>query len=314
MHLYKGGISLISSFKLVSKKALSSILVFLIFVYITVLICNIPRDFTITFSDGKATPSHIGIFIIKAANEKFVSLLKLDLGRGGKDQRSLNYLVTSIMKNSVLLLAGGLALAIILGVAKGIIDSKRGSTSESSLKVLGTIIPISFPDIMVIALLQRLAIFLNNRGIDIFKVGGSGTINHILLPIIALSILPACYIARITSMSIDSCYQQDFIKVAVGKGCSGYRILWNHVMRNAIPSIIASFPIITSIIIGNLLIVEKLFSYPGLTQSLISFFSHNESDGIIANIILIGIIYFVLDAFFNMLKWIAIKPSGEENL
>ena len=301
-------------FKLASKKVLLVVLIFLIFVYVTVLLCTIPTDFTIKFENGKATPSHIGVFIIKDTNEKFISLLTLDLGRTGKDNRSLNYLVTSIMQNSMLLLTGGLMLAVFLGVSKGIIDSKRGSTSESSLKVLGTIIPISLPDILIIALLQRLAVYLNNHGIEIFKVGGSGTINHLLLPIIALSILPACYIARITSMAIDNCYQQDFIKVAVGKGCSSYRVLWNHAMKNAIPSIIDSFPTITSIIIGNLLMVEKLFSYPGLTQSLLNFFSHNDRDGIIANIILIGIIYFTLDAAFKMLKWTIVKPLKEESL
>lgn len=305
---------MINKLKAVSRRILSPVFIFLIFVYVTVLLCSIPADFTISFENGKATPSHIGVFIIKDANEKFISLLKLDLGRVGKDEKSLNYLATSIMKNSLILLAGGLVLAIILGTAKGIIDSKRGSTSESSLKVLGTIIPISLPDILIIALLQRLALFLNNHGIHIFKVGGSGTVNHILLPIIALSILPACYIARITSMAIDSCYQQDFIKAAVGKGCSSHRVLWNHVMRNAIPSIIGSFPIITSIIIGNLLMVERLFSYPGLTQSLLNFFAKNEKDGIIANIILIGIIYFVLDTLFKILKWMAVAPAGEESL
>ncbi len=304
---------MINRFMFASRKVLLSVLIFLIFVYVTVLLCNIPTDFTINFENGKATPSHIGVFIIKDTNEKFISLLKLDLGRTGKDDRSLNYLITNIMKNSLLLLAGGLILAVLLGVSKGIIDSKRESTSESSLKVLGTIIPISLPDILIIALLQRLALFLNNHGIEIFKVGGSGTINHLLLPIIALSILPACYIARITSMAIDNCYQQDFIKAAVGKGCTSYRVLWNHVMRNAIPSIIDSLPTITAIIIGNLLMVEKLFSYPGLTQSLLNFFSHNEKDGIIANIVLIGIIYFILDTMFNLLKWMVVKPLKEES-
>lgn len=305
---------MINRFKFASRKLLLSVLIFLLFVYVTVFLCTIPSDFTISFEDGKLTPSHIGVFIIKDANEKFISLLKLDLGRTGKDGRSLNYLVTSIMKNSLLLLGGGIILAILLGVSKGVIDSKRESTSESSLKVLGTIIPISLPDILIIALLQRMAIFLTNHGITIFKVAGGGTINHLLLPIIALSVLPACYIARITSMSIDSCYQQDFIKAAVGKGCSGYRVLWNHVMRNAIPSIIDSLPTITAIIIGNLLMVEKLFSYPGLTQSLLIFFSHNERDGIIANIVLIGIIYFILDAVFSLLKWVVVKPLKEESL
>jgi ABC-type dipeptide/oligopeptide/nickel transport system permease component len=305
---------LINRFKFASKKVLLSVLIFLIFVYVTVLLCTIPTDFTISFENGKMTPSHIGVLIIKDTNEKFISLLKLDLGRTGKDDRSLNYLVTSIMKDSLLLLAGGMILAVLLGITKGIIDSKRGSTSESSLKVLSTIIPISLPDILIIALLQRLALLLNNHGIEIFRVGGGGTINHVLLPIIALSILPACYIARITSMAIDNCYQKDFIKVAVGKGCSSYRVLWNHAMRNAIPSVIDSFPTITSIIIGNLLMVEKLFSYPGLTQSLLNFYSRGERDGVIANILLIGIIYFILDAAFNMLKWMMVKPLREESL
>lgn len=305
---------MINRVRFASKKILSAIFIFLVFVYLTVLLCSIPTSFTITFENGKATPSHIGVFIIKNANEKFIDLLKLDMGRTGKDNRSLNYLVTDSMKNSMTLLTGGFVLALLFGIPKGIIDSKRGSASESSLKVLGTIIPISLPDIMIIALLQRLAVFLNKAGIEIFRVGGSGTVNHMLLPVVALSILPACYIARITSMSIDNCYQQDFINAAIGKGCSSWRILWNHVMRNAIPSIIDSLPTITSIIIGNLLMVENIFSYPGLTKALVSFFGEYERDGIIASIILIGIIYFIMDAAFNILKWIVVTPLREESL
>lgn len=265
------------------------------------------------FEDGKLITSHIGALVVKSANDKFISLLQFDLGRAGKDNKSLNYLVTDIMPDSLALLFGGILLAILLGITKGIIDSKRDK-SESSLKVLATLIPISLPDILIIALLQRLAIFLNNHGMKFIKVGGGGTINHMILPIVALSILPACYIARITSMSIESCYQQDFIKAAVGKGCSRYRILWNHIIRNALPAIIDSFPTITSIIIGNLLMVEYIFSYPGLTKSLQNFFKLSDRNGIIADIILIGFIYFALDAFFKLLKAITVKPLKEENL
>ena len=296
------------------RKIIPAVIIFLIFVYITVLLCSIPRNFTVTVEDGRIIPSHIGVFIIKNTNEKFISLLKLDLGRTGKDSRSLNYLVTDMLKNSMSLLTGGFIFAVLLGIPKGIMDSRRGNSRESGIKVLGTIIPISLPDIMIIALLQRLAVFLNKQGIEVLRVGGYGTINHMLLPVLALSILPACYIARITSMSIDSCYRQDFINAAIGKGCSPRRILWNHVMRNAIPSIIDGLPAITSIIIGNLLVVENVFSYPGLTQALVSFFGEYERDGLIASIVLIGIIYFITEALFSLLKWAVVKPIREENL
>lgn len=298
----------------VVKRILPPFLIFLVFVYLTIFICSIPSDYTFTVVDGQVVPSHIGVFIIKDANEKFMSLLKLDLGRTGKDARSLNYLVTEITKNSLILLSGGFILAVAFGIPKGIMDSKRGRTDGSNLKVLGTIIPISLPDIMIIALLQRLAVFLNKNGIELLSVGGGGSMKNIVLPVLALSVLPACYIARITSMSIDSCYRQDFINAAIGKGCSKGRILWNHVMRNAVPSIIESLPTITSIIIGNLLVVENVFSYPGLTQALAGFFGNYERDGMIACILLIGIIYFIMDAVFNVLKWIFVKPLREESL
>lgn len=305
---------MIKIIKLASRKVITFSLIFIIFVYITVLLCTIPTSFTVNIIDGKLTPSHIGVFIIKDTNEKFVSLAKFDLGGTGTDGRSLNYLVTKTMKNSISLLAGGLILAILLGIPKGIFDSKRGSEKGSSLKVLSTIVPLSIPDIMIIALLQRLAVFLNARGIEIFKVGGGGTINHMLLPLVALSILPACYIARITSMAIDHCYNQDFINVAMGKGCSSFRVLCNHVMRNAIPSIIDSLPTITSIIIGNLLMVEWVFGYPGLTNALVDFFIRYERDGLIASIILIGIIYLIMNAIFYVFKWIVVKPLKEKTL
>lgn len=300
--------------KLISRKAFTIALIFFIFVYITVLLCTIPSNFTLSFEDGRLTPSHIGVFIIKEVNEKFVSLIKFDLGGTGTDGRSLNYLVTNTAKNSVLLLTGGLMIAILLGIPKGIFDSRRGSEKGLSMKVLSTIIPVSIPDIMIIAILQRLAVYLNKHGIEIFRVGGGGTLNHILLPLIALSILPACYIARITSMSIDDCYIQDFINVAIGKGCSRFRVLWNHVMRNAVPSIIDSLPTITSIIIGNLLMVERVFGYPGLTNALVDFFIKYERNGLIASIILIGIIYFIMDAIFYILKLIVVKPIKERNI
>lgn len=298
----------------VFKRLLPAVIIFFVFAYITVFMCSIPSDFTVTLEDGRLTPSHIGVFIIKDTNEKLLSLLKLDLGRVGRDNRSLNYLVTDAMKNSLTLLTGGLLLAIVLGIPKGIMDSRRGNTNSTGLKVLGTIIPVSLPDIMIIALLQRLAVFLNKNGIEIFRVGGYGSIHHMLLPILALSVLPACYIARITSMSIDGCYQQDFVNAAIGKGCSRTRILWNHVMRNSVPAIIDSLPTITSIIIGNLLMVENVFSYPGLTQALVGFFGEYERDGLIASILLVGVIYFILDALFNILKWAVVKPLRGDNL
>lgn len=292
------------------KKVLSSVLIFCIFVYVTVFISVIPKNYTIKEVDGKWTSTYPVKTIIKNVNDKLISLAEGDykVTANGKDTIML---LKNSVKKSMKLLTGGLIVAVVFGIFKGIFDSRRGKSKDSSLKVLLTIIPISLPDVLIVALLQAFAIWLIQHGIKIFKVAGAGTWHHEVLPIVALAILPASYIARVTAMSIESCYDKEYVKAAIGKGCSSRRILWNHVMRNAIGIIFESLSNITSLIISNMLIVEYMFSYPGITQLLMNSYRMDHTT-MIVTIIVIGIIYFILDTLFQVMKHATFKPLKEE--
>ncbi|HYE10464.1 MAG TPA: ABC transporter permease [Patescibacteria group bacterium] len=293
------------------KRILASILIFCIFIYITVFICTIPRSYTVKKIDGKWTASYPIKNVLKSVNNRVTSLVQGDfkVTANGKD---LIQLMKTALKRSMKLLMGGLLIAIILGIFKGIFDSRRGKSRDSSLKILLTIIPISLPDVLIVAMLQAFAIWLIQHGIRIFKVAGAGTWQHEILPIVALSVLPACYIARVTAMSIEGCYDKEYVKAALGKGCSNRRILWNHVMRNAVGIIFESLSNITAMIISNMMIVEYMFSYPGITTMLMNSYRNNDNNTTIATIIVIGIIYFILDAMFQFMKTVAFKPLKED--
>lgn len=293
------------------KKAVVSILILCVFIYATVFICIIPKNYTIKQVDGKWKATHSANLIFSSVNNKLVSLAQGEYKHtfNGKDTKLL---LVNALKKSIKLLMGGLVIAIVIGILKGVLDSRRGKSRDSSLKILLTIIPISLPDILIVALLQSFAIWLIKHGIKIFKVAGSGSWHYEVLPIIALSILPACYIARVTAMSIESCYDKEYIKAAMGKGCSSRRILWNHVMKNAIGIIFESLSNITAMIIGNMMIVEYMFSYPGITQMLINSYRNFDNNTIIVTIIVIGIIYFVLDIMFQIMKQITFNSQKEE--
>lgn len=292
------------------KRVLASVLIFCIFVYVTVFICVIPKNYTIKKVDGKWTSTYPIKSIMKGVNSKLVSLAQGDykVTVNGKD--TILLLKNAVRKSSKLI-GGGLLVAVVLGILKGIFDSRRGKSRDSSLKVLLTIIPISLPDVLIVALLQAFAIWLIQHGIKIFKVAGSGSWHYEVLPILALAILPASYIARVTAMSIEGCYDKEYVKAAIGKGCSSRRILWNHVMRNAIGIIFESLSNITAMIISNMLIVEYMFSYPGITQMLMNSY-RKDINTMIVTIIVIGIIYFLLDTLFQLMKHATFKPIKEE--
>lgn len=292
------------------KRILASVLIFCIFIYVTVFICVFPKNYTIKQVDGKWTSTYPIKTITKAVNNKLVSLAQGDykVTVNGKDTILL---LKNALKKSIKLLTGGILVAVVLGILKGIFDSRRGKSRDSSLKVLLTIIPISLPDILIVALLQSFAIWLIQHGIKIFKVAGSGSWHYEVLPILALAILPASYIARVTAMSIESCYDKEYVKAAIGKGCSSRRILWNHVMRNAIGIIFESLSNITAMIISNMLIVEYMFSYPGITQLLMNSY-RKDNNTMIVSIIVIGIIYFAMDTLFQLVKHASFRPLKEE--
>lgn len=291
---------------------LSYILICLAFIYLSVFICTIPQNYKIEMYDQVKKFNYPFVELVERTNEKVISLLSLDLGKSLTGEKDLNYLFSGPLLSTVALLLGGIVLSVLFGIIKGILDSQKGEEKGSSLRILSTIVPISLPDILLIALLQKLAIYLSAKGIDVFKVAGSGSINHMLLPWIALSILPACYIARTTAVSIEECYTRDFVKVAEGKGCPSFRILWTHVMRNCIGPIVGSLPSITTILIGNLIMVEYLFNYPGLVRSFFGFLRNNDRNGIIANIVILGLVYFSLDLLFKLCKAIFVtKLKGD---
>jgi oligopeptide transport system permease protein len=295
----------------IAKKSLATLLIFSIFIYATVFISVFPSNYTVKKIDGKWTATYPIKNIMKGVNNKVISLAKGDykVTAQGKD---LIGLVKIALKKSMKILIGGLIISVVFGIFKGIIDSRRGRSRDSSLKILLTIIPISLPDVLIVAILQAFAIWLIQHGIFIFKVAGAGTWHHEVLPIVALSILPACYIARVTAMSIESCYDKEYVKAAIGKGCSSRRILWNHVMRNAIGIIFESLSNITAMIITNMMIVEYMFSYPGITSMLMNAYRNFDRNTTIVTIIVIGILYFVLDALFQIMKKVTFKPLSED--
>ncbi|MFZ5352427.1 MAG: ABC transporter permease subunit [Bacillota bacterium] len=299
--------------KLVVRKAIYSVFVMILFCCVVLLVCSIPKDFSLTVSNGEVIASHSVADIYGKAVENVQGILSGSLSKKFEGKNQIAIMFSKLFRTAGLLISG-IILGVILGVAKGIFDSGRGKESRVNLKSLSTIIPISMPDLFNIAVLQFLAVWLAQEGLKVFRVAGQGSINHTFLPIIALSILPSSYIARVTAVSIDSCYRMNYVIAARGKGCRSSRILFNHVMRNAVGIVYDGLSNITGLIICNLLIIEYMFSYMGLAVSLVQFYASRDTKGVIVVILMLGTIYLILDNIFELLKKLFYTPVKEGSI
>lgn len=214
---------------------------------------------------------------------------------------------------SMKLLLAAQCIALIIGIPKGILDCKKGKENNSTVKLFITVIGLSIPIIFLGPLLQFTAISLRYKYGIIFPSVGDTTLKHMLLPTIALSVLPTMYMARITAIAMDKAYKDEYVRTAISKGNSKLRVMWVHVFRNAIVEITGSLSSVITIIISDLALVEHLFEYKGLTYIMLNYFDMGQSDIVTASALVLCAIFMTFYIVFKFLKFVLV-PKGRSTI
>ncbi|CAB0149882.1 Dipeptide transport system permease protein DppB [Pseudidiomarina piscicola] len=94
-------------------------------------------------------------------------------------------------------------------------------------------------------------------------------INHLWLPVIVLAIMPGTMLMRITRNSMLEVLQQNYIRAARARGLSELRILFRHVLPNAMQPVVRQLGLMFSILMSNIIVTEVIFNWPGLGSWLV---------------------------------------------
>jgi oligopeptide transport system permease protein len=160
------------------------------------------------------------------------------------------------------LLLGSLALcwAFLLGFPAGVLAALRASSwLDHALTAVASVFS-ALPNFLVGTLL----IYLLSVHFGLLPTSGWGTWNHMLMPSLALGLMPFGYVIRITRGSVLETLAQDYVRAARAKGLRRRRIVWLHVVRNSlIPPITATGPML-GLIIAGAFVIENIFSIPGI--------------------------------------------------
>jgi oligopeptide transport system permease protein len=173
---------------------------------------------------------------------------------------------------SALLGVQALTLAIPAGLLLGSWAAlKRGNWQDTATMLLSTVL-ISVPNFVLSSLLQ----YVFAVQLHWLPVARWDSFEHSILPTLTLAAMPTAFIARLTRSNMVEVLQQDYIRTALSKGLSPFRVAVVHGLRNAILPVISYLgPVVTSILTGSFM-VEKIFAIPGLGQWMI--FSINGRD------------------------------------
>jgi oligopeptide transport system permease protein len=197
--------------------------------------------------------------------KEFVQYIKENKGLGTVyNGHSLNDNVLRTFMKSMMITIPALLLGFFLGISKGVFDYRIRNRKGRLAGVTTTRFFLSVPDLFLIIFLQLLIMELYEMGLTPhISVYGSDEVSVIILAIIFLMIYPLFYIANITFFSIRDEQGMDYIRTALSKGTSSFKVLYSHVLKNCYVKILSHSNTITIYTLSNLFIVEFLTNYRG---------------------------------------------------
>jgi peptide/nickel transport system permease protein len=89
---------------------------------------------------------------------------------------------------------------------------------------------------------------------------------HMILPVVCLTYVSLASISRYSRVSMLDAISQDFVRTARAKGLPNRQVIFRHALRNALIPIITIFALELPALIGGAIIIEEIFSLPGMGQ------------------------------------------------
>ena len=200
------------------------------------------------------------------------SILTGDFGVSMRDHASALTLVLQRVPATLQLTLPALALKLFLGIPAGVYAAlHRDSAADRSvilLSVLGFTIP-SF--VMGLVLVLIFSVMLG-----ILPSGGQDTWVHGILPTLTLSIGGIGILARFSRSAMIEVLTQHYVRTASAKGMSWRNVVWRHALPNAALPIITLVGFMVGSLIAGAVVVESIFSWPGIGRLLIVSVSNRD--------------------------------------
>jgi len=195
-----------------------------------------------------------------------IAVLHGDLGNSMRENRPAMETVLARLPATLWIMVPTLFLKTIIGVAAGMTAALYRNSTFDRLIMSASVFGFTVPA-FVLALVLALIFAVQLRWLP---SGGYATPYHMILPIATLSIAGAATVARYTRSSMVEVLGRPFVRTAAAKGVRSKQVVTRHVLPNAAIPIVTVFGFMLGNVVGGAVVVESVFSWPGIGRLLVS--------------------------------------------
>lgn len=191
-----------------------------------------------------------------------------NLGKSYKYRKSVSSLIGNSFSVTASLALYALFLSVIFGIPVGIFLARKKNSFISPCVSVFTQVWISTPNfctaILLIIIFTVKLELLPSMGFVSWNENPLECIRSLTLPAISLALGNGAVLARYMRASTMQQEKQDYIRTAKSKGLTETQIVFNHLLKNALIPVITALGMMMSEILGGSIIIENVFSLPGI--------------------------------------------------
>lgn len=228
-----------------------------------------------------------------------------DLGVSFRSGQPVTTTLLGRLPATMSLALASLVIALLIAVPLGILSAVR---SGSKLDYVGTLfsqLGISIPDFwmgIVFILLFSLTLgWLPPSGYVPFTESPLGWLERVLMPAVTIGVVSGSILTRFVRSAMLEALSQDYTRTARSKGLAERTVVNRHVLRNALIPVVTVTGLQLATLLGGVIVVEVVFSWPGLGQLAIQAVNARDYSVLQGTVLLLAVIFLLINLLVDLL-------------
>lgn len=278
----------------------------LVSIFVFVLVRLMPGDPVRQMVDEDATLEMIEAVRAEYGLDKPIVVQFVDWVKGmlqgdfGKSYRTRQPIGEEIAKRYVKTLKLALiavvwstVVGLIVGVWTGVHAGKWQDYIGVTVAVAGQAVPTFW--------IGLLLIFLFGVKLKVLPVSGAEGWKSLILPSFTLGLSMAAAVTRFTRSAVLECLKEDYVRTARAKGLRERIVVWRHVLRNSLISVITVVGLQFGAMLGGAVMIETVFSYSGVGSYLVTSIGLRDYPVVQALVVILALNFVVVNFIVDLL-------------
>ncbi|MBL5768592.1 glutathione ABC transporter permease GsiC [Heyndrickxia sporothermodurans] len=281
-------------------------ILFLVSIFIFLFVHLIPGDPARLVAGPDASLSDIELIrkdlgLDKSWLEQYINFITNifhgDLGSSLKTKQPVLHEIGIRFMPTFWLTLWSMVWAVIIGIIIGIISAKKRNKWPDYVGMFGAVSGISLPSFWLgLILIQFFSVKLGW-----LPTGGLKSWESYILPSLTLGTSVAAVIARFSRSSIMDVLKEDYIRTGRAKGLTEGKVIISHALKNALIPVVTMTGLQFGFLLGGSVVIETVFSWPGLGRLLIDSVSFRDYPVIQAEMLLFSLEFILINLVVDIL-------------